>query len=136
MPFKIVQTREGAAGEKKLSVIPAGWEKDGKMKWPLNAKQISQIKFNTMTQDASSVPPSDWSSFKCTVKRIIETYPEAMATMKLMSGESDTQPSDNDSMRPPANTVPISVQKREASRHKKTFPVADFRNMVIFVIIL
>lgn len=127
MSFKIVQTRE-TNGAKKLSVIPSLWEKNGQMQWPASTKQITQTKFNVMSQDANSVPPPEWPHFKCTMKREVQIHADAVAIMKEMSGESDTQPSDSDAMPPPP--PPPSVQKRNAALQKKQIPVANFQEMV------
>lgn len=122
MSFKIVQTRESDKA-KKLSVIPYLWENDGQMQWPANTRQISQSKFNVMASDANSVPPEDWPYYKCTVKRDNLNHVDAVAMLKEMSGQSDTQASDNDMM-PPL----LSVQKRNSTRPSAS--VANFREMV------
>lgn len=122
MSFKVVQTTE-TNGAKKLSVIPHLWENNGQMQWPLNTRQISQTKFNALSADANSVAPPEWGHYNCTVKHVNLSYTSAMAKMKEMSDQSDTQASDSDTMPPP-----ISVQMRNATR--PTISIANFREMV------
>lgn len=127
MSFKIVQTRE-TNGSKKLSVIPYLWEENGQMRWPESNRQISQSKFNVLSADANSVPPQEWPAFKCKVKRDNLSHADAMTILKEMSGQSDTQASEND-MPPP----PSIENKRHSTRRRPVACVANFREMVINV---
>lgn len=131
MPYKVVQTKEN--GREFLSVVPAGWEKDGFVKWPSkNCDTKTKALYKNLMADVASVPPDDWISVKCRLKRSCETYAEAKLEWKCMSDKSDTEQSDP---MPPPKTDKIPTPKRDVKnrQHIGRSDANDYNEMVRFI---
>ena len=93
MPFKIVQTIE--EGVATLSVVPALWEAQGRLRWPPRTTKYPI----QLVKHENSRPGPGWDTLKCTLKRNnIRTYEDANSELTLMEQNMDTDNEENDCM--------------------------------------
>lgn len=86
--FKIVQTKVNDV--LSLSVVPANWEKNGKLFWPPSA--IENVAFD----NAAMPVTKEWTEYDCMLKcKNIKTYNEAIEKLSKLTEKSDTDTSIN-----------------------------------------